>query len=179
MINYLDGKYAVHGSSVECDTLLVVLTWVGGKPASDLLLFLFIVDNQKMCSWVHSATVLAGRLPLKIHLKHVIAEVSASDVEELMWAAGHCNVTSHKMSANIGARHFNFATVSYDYNWMILSDADHLLSLYQASFRNSPIVRPWSLHKCHRITEVITSIYLYLLDLSTTFDTITRFHHGL
>ena len=63
---------------------------------SKKLLFLLSIDDQKMCSWVQGAAVLAGRLPLKIGRKQAIAVllILIFNVSELLGTAGlHCNIT--------------------------------------------------------------------------------------
>jgi len=65
------------------------LTW----HFSNKLLFLFIIYDQKMCSWVQSAAQLAGRLPAKIDRKQTIAVVLSFEVMEFIGTAGrHCNI---------------------------------------------------------------------------------------
>jgi len=80
---------------------VIVLTGLFLDSTSDELLFFFAVDDEQMCSRVQSATVLAGRLPLKIHPEQLIAEVVRTNVQEVRRTAGHYNEVHNERTVPI------------------------------------------------------------------------------
>jgi len=70
-----------------------VLTRHCWESLSNELLFLFITDDQKVCSWVQSAAVLAGRLPAKIDCSRSITQVMTFMVREIRGTGGFCNTS--------------------------------------------------------------------------------------
>ena len=74
------------------------------ETVSKKLLFLLSIDDQKMCSWVHGAAVLAGRLPLKIDQRREITDVMTFIVIEVTGTAGLCSTSKPLLC------YFNFTT---------------------------------------------------------------------